>query len=121
VTRNTVDNRAPAKPGRAIDLVAEQRRDGTGVLSLEVHEYFVTVARKLNVDWPLARRQVEILMEFDVVVLEVADILAAMDLHRLHAFSFGMLWFCDRRSKLAVASYGPRIFRKAVKSMGFSS
>jgi len=88
VTRNTVDNRAPAKPGRAIDLVAEQRRDGTGVLSLQVNEYFVTVARKLNVDWPLARRQVEILMEFDVVVPEVADILAAMDLRRLRAFSF---------------------------------
>jgi len=116
------DKRAPAKQSRAIDLVAEHRRDGTGVISLQVlPEYFVTVTRKLNVDSPLARRKVEILSEFDVLVPEVADILAAIDLHRLHAFSFGMLWFCDRRSKLAVASYCPRIFWKAVKSMGFRS
>jgi predicted nucleic acid-binding protein len=83
------DKRAPAKQSRAIDLVAEHRRDGTGVISLQVlPEYFVTVTRKLNVDSPLARRKVEILSEFDVVVPEVADILAAIDLHRLHAFSF---------------------------------
>lgn len=83
------DKRAPAKQSRAIDLVAEHRRDGTGVVSLQVlQEYFVTVTRKLNVDSPLARRKVEILSEFDVVVPEVADILAAIDLHRLHAFSF---------------------------------
>jgi predicted nucleic acid-binding protein len=83
------DKRAPAKQSRAIDLVAEHRRDGTGVISLQVlQEYFVTVTRKLNVNSPLARRKVEILSEFDVVVPEVADILAAIDLHRLHAFSF---------------------------------
>ena len=83
------DKRAAAKQSRAIELVAEHRRDGTGVVSLQVlQEYFVTVTRKLNVDSPLARRKVEILSEFDVVVPEVADILAAIDLHRLHAFSF---------------------------------
>jgi predicted nucleic acid-binding protein len=83
------DKRAAAKQSRAIDLVAEHRRDGTGVVSLQVlQEYFVTVTRKLNVDSRLARRKVEILSEFDVVVPEVADILAAIDLHRLHAFSF---------------------------------
>jgi predicted nucleic acid-binding protein len=85
----TDDKRAPAKQSRAIDLVAEHRRDGTGVLSVQVlQEYFVTVTRKLNVDSPLARRKVEILSDFDVVVPEVADILAAIDLHRLRAFSF---------------------------------
>ncbi|MBZ5612460.1 MAG: PIN domain-containing protein [Acidobacteriia bacterium] len=83
------DKRAGAKRSRAIDLVAEHRRDGTGVVSLQVlQEYFVTVTRKLNVDSPLARRKVEILAEFDVVAPEVADILAAIDLHRLHGFSF---------------------------------
>jgi len=83
------DKRAPAKQSRAIDLVAEHRRDGTGVLSLQVlQEYFVTVTRKLIVASPLAQWKVEILSEFDVVVPEVADILAAIDLHRLHAFSF---------------------------------
>jgi len=83
------DKRAGAKQKRAIDLVAEHRVDGTGVVSLQVlQEYFVTVTRKLNVDSPLARRKVEILSEFDVVLPEVTDILAAIDLHRLHGFSF---------------------------------
>jgi predicted nucleic acid-binding protein len=83
------DKRAGAKQSRAIDLVAEHRRDGTGVVSIQVlQEYFVTVTRKLSVDAPLARRKVEILSEFDVVAPEVGDILAAIDLHRLHGFSF---------------------------------
>ena len=83
------DKRARAKQSRAIDLVAEHRQHGTGVVSLQVlQEYFVTVTRKLNVDLPLARRKVEILSEFDVVAPEVGDILAAIDLHRLHGFSF---------------------------------
>ena len=83
------DKRARAKQSRAIDLVAEHRRDGTGVVSLQVlQEYFVTVTRKLNVDSPLARRKVEILSEFEVFAPEVGDVLAAIDLHRLHGFSF---------------------------------
>jgi len=83
------DKRARKKQSRAIDLVAEHRHNGTGVVSLQVlQEYFVTVTRKLDVDSTLARRKVEILSEFDVVAPEVADILAAIDLHRLHGFSF---------------------------------
>lgn len=83
------DKRAGAKQSRAIDLVAEHRRDGTGVVSLQVlQEYFVTVTRKLNVDSSLARRKVEILSEFDLIAPGVADVLAAIDLHRLHGFSF---------------------------------
>jgi predicted nucleic acid-binding protein len=83
------DKAAPAKQRRALDLVAEQRRAGTGVVSLQVlQEYFVTVTRKLRVDARIARRKVELLAEFDVAAPEVADILAAIDLHRLHGFSF---------------------------------
>src|SRR5207237_62967 len=83
------DKAAPAKQRRALDLVAEHRRGGTGVVSLQVlQEYFVTVTRKLHVDARIARRKVELLAEFDVAVPEVADILAAIDLHRLHGFSF---------------------------------
>ncbi len=83
------DNSAPAKQKRALELVAEHRRSGTGVLSLQVlQEYFVTVTRKLAVDAQIARRKVELLAEFDVVTPEVTDILAAIDLHRLHNFSF---------------------------------
>ncbi len=83
------DKSAPAKQRRAVELVAEHRRSGTGVVSLQVlQEYFVTVTRKLQVDPQVARRKVELLAEFDVATPEVADILAAIDLHRLHQFSF---------------------------------
>ena len=83
------DKAAPAKQRRAIDLVAEHRRAGTGVVSLQVlQEYFVTVTLNLHVDARIARRKVELLAEFDVAAPEVADILAAIDLHRLHGFSF---------------------------------
>jgi predicted nucleic acid-binding protein len=83
------DKAAPAKQSCALALVAEHRRAGTGVVSMQVlQEYFVSVTRKLRVDAAIARRKVELLAEFDVAAPEVADILAAIDLHRLHGFSF---------------------------------
>ena len=83
------DDDAPAKQRRARDLVYEHWRKGSGVVSLQVlQEYFVTVTRKLKLDARKARRKVELLSELDVVAPEVADILAAIDLHRLHGFSF---------------------------------
>jgi predicted nucleic acid-binding protein len=83
------DKAAPAKQRRALDLVAEHRRAGTGVVSLQVlQEYFVTVTRKLHLDPRIACRKVELLAEFDVAAPDVGDILAAIDLHRLHGFSF---------------------------------
>jgi predicted nucleic acid-binding protein len=85
----TDDKSAPAKRRRAIELVAEHRRAGTGVVSLQVlQEYFVAATRKLQVDAATARRKVELLSEFDVAVPDLSDILAAIDLHRLHGFSF---------------------------------
>ena len=83
------DKAAPAKQRRALALVAEHRRAGTGVVSLQVlQEYFVTVTKKLHVDTGIARRKVELLAEFDVATPDVADILAAIDLQRLHGFTF---------------------------------
>jgi predicted nucleic acid-binding protein len=83
------DKSAIAKQNVALDLVAVHRQSGTGVVSLQVlQEYFVTVTRKLGVDPQVARRKVELLAEFDIAAPEVADILAAIDLHRLHALSF---------------------------------
>ena len=83
------DQSSPAKQRRAIELVAEHRRARTGVVSLQVlQEYFVTVTRKLNVDARIARRKVELLSEFDVAAPDVSDIVAAIDLHRLHGINF---------------------------------
>jgi len=85
----TDDKAAPAKQRRALDLIAEHRRARTGVVSLQVlQEYFVTVTRKLHLDPRIARRKVELIAEFDIAFPEVADILAAIDLHRLHGVSF---------------------------------
>jgi len=85
----TDDAGHPAKQRRALELVAEHRRAGTGVVSLQVlQEYFVTITAKLKVDARVARRKVELLAEFDVAAPGIPDILAAIDLHRLHAFSF---------------------------------
>jgi predicted nucleic acid-binding protein len=85
----TDDKATPAKQRRALDLLAEHRRAGTGVVSLQVlQEYFVTVTGKLHLDVRIARRKVELLADFDVAAPEVADILAAIDLHRLQGFSF---------------------------------
>ena len=83
------DDEAPAKQRLARDLIYQHRRGGTGVVSLQVlQEYFVTVTRKLKLDPRTARRKVELLSEFDVAAPQVADILAAIDLHRLHGFPF---------------------------------
>ena len=83
------DKAAPAKQKRAVELVSEHRRSRTGVISLQVlQEYFVTVTRKLHVDARIARRKVELLAEFDVASPDVADVLAAIDLHRLHGINF---------------------------------
>jgi len=85
----TDDKSAPAKQRRALDLIAKHRRAGTGVVSLQVlQEYFVIVTRKLGLDSTLARRKVELLSEFDVATPNLPDILAAIDLHRLHGISF---------------------------------
>lgn len=83
------DQDSPEKQRRALELLAEHRRAKTGVVSMQVlQEYFVTVTRKLQVEARIARRKVELLAEFDVAAPDVADILAAIDLHRLHRFSF---------------------------------
>jgi predicted nucleic acid-binding protein len=85
----TDDLSAPSKQLRAIELVTEHRRSRTAVLSQQVlQEYFVAVTRKLQVDVRVARRKVELLAEFDVVSPDVSDLLAAIDLHRLHGVNF---------------------------------
>jgi predicted nucleic acid-binding protein len=83
------DKSAPAKQRRSVELVAEHRRSKSGVVSYQVlQEYFVTVTRKLRLDPAIARRKIELIAEFDVAAPDLNDILAAIDLHRLHNISF---------------------------------
>jgi predicted nucleic acid-binding protein len=79
----------PTKRRRATDLITEHLGLGTGVVSAQVlQEYFFTITRKMGEDARVARRKVELFAEFDVVITNVSDILAAIDLHLIHEFSF---------------------------------
>jgi predicted nucleic acid-binding protein len=83
------DQDFPAKQLTARKLWAEYRLAGSGVVSLQVlQEYFVNVTRKLLVDPQIARQKVELLTELNLIVLSAADLLAAIDLHRLNGTSF---------------------------------
>ncbi len=59
------------------------------MVSLQVlQEYFVCATKKLKLDAGIARNKVEFHSRSDVAEPTVADILAAIDLHRLHGLSF---------------------------------
>ena len=77
------------KRERAREVLQEAMASGEGVLSTQVlQEFFVITTRKLGVDPALARRKVELLAEMDLVRVDLALLLAAIDLSRLHSFSF---------------------------------
>jgi predicted nucleic acid-binding protein len=83
------DRDAPAKRRRALDLLAEHRLARSGVVSLQVlQEYFAAATRKLGVEAGIARRKVELFANYHLVVLAVDDVLAAIDLYRLHQLAF---------------------------------
>jgi len=72
-----------------LELLARARRERRGVVSTQIlQEYFVSAVRKLSVPAEAARRKVELFSHFDLVVVQYEDILAAIDLHRLHQISF---------------------------------
>lgn len=83
------DRDAPGKRRRALDLLAEHRLARSGVVSLQVlQEYFAAATRKLGVEAAIARRKVELFANYHLVVLDVDDVLAAIDLYRLHQLAF---------------------------------
>ena len=83
------DSSSLKKQKRAMALVAEHLRAQTAVVSLQVlQEYFVAVTRKLGLTPEAAQRKVEILAKARVVRFEPADVIAAIELHRLRQISF---------------------------------
>jgi predicted nucleic acid-binding protein len=61
---------------------------GDAVFSLEVlQEYFAVATRRLGLPPEAARARVEALSQLEVVTPRVEDLLAAIDLHRLHSLS----------------------------------
>lgn len=83
------DAASPEKQNRAVALFGEHLRRGTAVVSLQVlQEYFAAATRKLGVAPEVAQRKVEILARAHVVRFEPADVIAAIELHRLTRASF---------------------------------
>ncbi|MBW3672285.1 MAG: PIN domain-containing protein [Acidobacteria bacterium] len=77
------------KQHRAQTVLRETLSSGEGVISTQVlQEFFVISTRKLGVEAATARRKIELLGKMDVVRIDLGLILSAIDLHRLHSFSF---------------------------------
>jgi predicted nucleic acid-binding protein len=90
-----------SKQRRALELVLQHKAQRTGVVSLQVlQEYFVNATRKLGLDPGLVRQKVENYSRFDVVEPVAADILAAIDFHRLNRISYwdALVLYCAKKS-----------------------
>jgi predicted nucleic acid-binding protein len=91
----------PAKQNRALALILEHAEQRTGVVSLQVlQEYFVNATRKLGLDAEHVRQKVETYSRLILVEPIMADILAAIDFHRLHRISYwdALLLHCARKA-----------------------
>jgi predicted nucleic acid-binding protein len=70
-------------------VLADAFRTGTAALSTQVlSEFFVISTRKLGVPPEAAQKKVELLATLDVFRPDADDLLAAIDLHRLHRLSY---------------------------------
>ena len=79
----------PARQSQALALLAEHRRQGTGVLSTQVLQEFANVAlRKLGLPAALVRERLGFYARFEVVAATPALIADALDLHALRGVSF---------------------------------
>ncbi len=85
----TDDAAFPEKQQTAIALLEEGWNSGNIILSTQVlQEYFSAATRKLGVLPETAQRKIELLGCLDIASIDHEDILRAIDLHRLHKFSF---------------------------------
>jgi len=86
------DRSAGSKQSKAVALLEAGLRTGKGVVSTQVfQEYYVNAVAKLGVPKEVARGVVDTLTALELVVVQADDVLAAIDLHRLHTLSF---WDC---------------------------
>jgi predicted nucleic acid-binding protein len=94
VDTNVVVYADDADAGRKRDvaraLLGRVFSDGSAVISIQVlQEYFSVATRRLGLPPEVARSRVEVMGRLDVVALVADDVLAAIDLHRLHSLA---LW-----------------------------
>lgn len=73
----------------ANELLRDGWTSGNAVISTQVlQEYFVAATRKVGVSVETARRKVELFDALVVVGIDHANVIAAIDLQRLHQWSF---------------------------------
>lgn len=78
------------KQATAVKLITDYRREDRMLVSLQVlQEYFAAGTRKLGLPAEFAQRKVEIMSRMRVVRFDEADVISAIELHRLHQISFG--------------------------------
>lgn len=62
------DHDRPERQARALEIFAEHRKAGSGVLSTQVlQEYFAVATRKLGVPAEIAKRKVELVARMHIV------------------------------------------------------
>lgn len=85
----TDDSAFPEKQAIAIQLLEDGWNSGNIVLSTQVlQEYFAASTRKLGVSPETAQQKIVLLAHLNIVSIEHSDIVQAIDIHRLHHFSF---------------------------------
>ena len=110
----TDDAGEPDKQATALKLHATSHQRGQGVVSMQVlQEYFLTATRKMGVDPVIARRKLELLSRMNVVVNQVDDVIAAVDLARPIPCRSGTRSSCGRLSVRNAACSTRRTCRTA--------
>lgn len=86
----TDDSSSPGKQTQALALLKQNWENGTGILSTQVlQEYFSAVTRKQGIPPETAQRKIVLLSNrLKVFSITHHDIVLAIDIHRLHSFSF---------------------------------
>jgi predicted nucleic acid-binding protein len=79
----------PEKQKVALNLLKSGWHNGNAVMSTQVlQEYFSASTRKLKIPAEQAQRKIELLSHLEIASIEHQDIVRAIELHRLHSFSF---------------------------------
>ena len=86
----TDDSNDLDKQKRALALIKSGGESRNAILSTQVlQEYFSASTRKLKTPVDTAQRKIELLSKrLEIYSISTEDISAAIDLHRLHSFSF---------------------------------
>ncbi len=85
----TDDASAIEKQTQAVQLIQSGWHNGNAILSTQVlQEYFSASTRKLGISAENAQRKIELLSHLEVATIEHQDVVGAVEIHRLHAFSF---------------------------------